>query len=315
MFENKDKFSHLVLENEPEIIMNKQLSESEQSSDEETMNTNRLYVESQTSSSFARPIGGWLYLLAFGLIFSLIKIITLLLTYNLKTITDGTWDNLTTQTSILYHPIYLPTLSMELFSNIIIFLFLIASCYLFVKKDKNFPILYSFALFFSLVLSAMLLTALEKYPTPNQDVIKEQSSTLLRLLFGSIFWITYLKKSKRVKETFTKNNIGIYCQINNIFFITPFLIICAFFLWILLVSGKTTSNLKAITFTNSYHENFIRECTKAGSSESVCNCGYGKVTKEFSPEEMRDIEYSNTSESLGVKWKNFISNEMPKCRK
>ena len=161
-------------------------------------------MESITLTPKQEPknIGGWLILVALGILFTPLRLCMSLVVTFPPIIIDGTWEALTTAGSEFYSPLWGPLLLTELIVNLFLFLVSIYLAYLFFKKKDEFPTWYAGLAIFSLVfilLDAYIVTMiLPEVPMFDYETI----TTLIPTLGSILIWTPYLFLSKRSKETF-----------------------------------------------------------------------------------------------------------------
>lgn len=147
-------------------------------------------------------IGGWLILLAIGLVMSPVRIIILIYQTYSDIFTTGSWEMLTTPGNDAYHPLWKPILSSELAINFAIIIFSIVLIYVFFSKKKIFPKLFvAFALFsfFFIIADSYAVTLV----LPDEQMFDEETiKELSRSLTAIVVWVPYLYISRRAKNTF-----------------------------------------------------------------------------------------------------------------
>ncbi len=145
-------------------------------------------------------LGGWLILVAIGLILApFVRIYTLI---------DGAggyfslsvWQTVAMPTGASYHPLYGPILAFELISNVVLLGLNVLLLCLFFSKRQAFPrafILTICALALFLILDDIGVSILSiKTNASHTDAIRGG--------FYACIWTWYMLKSKRVKTTFTR---------------------------------------------------------------------------------------------------------------
>ena len=149
-----------------------------------------------------RKIGGWLILVAIGVVFSPLRICFSLVTIFPPIFSDGTWEALTTVGSEFYSPLWAPLLIGEIVFNLSIFLASIYVAYLFFSKKKEFPISYAglaiISIAFILVDAFLVTMILPEIPIFDSETI----SALIPSLGALVIWTPYLFLSQRSKKTF-----------------------------------------------------------------------------------------------------------------
>ncbi|UCD42812.1 MAG: DUF2569 domain-containing protein [Chloroflexota bacterium] len=149
-----------------------------------------------------KKIGGWLILVALGLLISPLRLcMSLVMTFP-PIIIDGTWQTMTTQGSEFYSPLWIPLLIGELVFNLGIFMISLYLVYLFFNKKKDFPDWYAGLAIISFVfilVDAFLVTMI----MPEIPMFDYETITALIPTLGSLLiWTPYLFLSKRSKDTF-----------------------------------------------------------------------------------------------------------------
>ncbi len=149
-------------------------------------------------------IGGWLYLVAIGIVISPFKIIVMIFPTYYNLFRDGSWKVLTTPGSEAYNPLWAPVLIAELSVNIaLVALWIYIACIFFTRK-KVFPKWYIGMLIFSVAFIIMDSYAL-KLVLPNEPVFDPQTlKEFMRGVVAVLIWVPYTLKSKRVKLTFVR---------------------------------------------------------------------------------------------------------------
>jgi hypothetical protein len=144
-------------------------------------------------------IGGWLYLVAFGLFGTAFSIAFELIKTYVPIFTNGTWANLVASPQL--KPLSF-LIIIEIVLNIILMLFSIILLFQMRVKHPLFPrntiILYVSILCFSIldqVLYNILITGFSSDQTVSYEEIAKAFGTC-------VIWIPYLLISKRVKGTF-----------------------------------------------------------------------------------------------------------------
>jgi|GEM_PF-306969 len=149
-------------------------------------------------------IGGWLILVAIGLIITCPRLGVFLYQTYVPLFQDGTWETLTTPGSEQYHEFWAPLLIFELVGNLVFLVAYAVLVFLFFRESRFFPMAYiSISLlnlcfvvldawFASFVLSDELMT--------EADTSKE----IMRSLMSVAIWVPYMMVSKRVRNTFIR---------------------------------------------------------------------------------------------------------------
>lgn len=148
-----------------------------------------------------KGIRGWLILIAISIVFSPIKLLTLLPKYS-EIFSNGAWQALTTQGSEVYNPFWAPILIFEIIGNIGMLLAWLYLGYLFFSKKILFPKAYIALAIFGLVFILADAFAV-KLILPNEPVFgPDTTKEVFSALFMVVVWVPYMLRSKRVKATF-----------------------------------------------------------------------------------------------------------------
>jgi hypothetical protein len=147
-------------------------------------------------------IGGWLLLVAIGVVLSPIRQLYLLGTTYPAFFTDGTWEALTFPSSEYYIPYFGAFFISEILINTAMIIGGVYLIFLFFNKKSNLPKWYFGLALFStifIVLDAyvvsLLISGVEAF---DSETMKEIARTFVSLLI----WSPYLIYSQRSKDTF-----------------------------------------------------------------------------------------------------------------
>jgi ABC-type multidrug transport system permease subunit len=147
-------------------------------------------------------IGGWLILVAIGIVVTPIRIIALVISTLPQIFSTGVWEAWTTQGSEIYNPLLATFIAGEIFINCGLLLVWLYIAYKFFTKSKDFPKWYIgvavFSLIFIIVDAFAIHMALPIVPVFDPDTTKE----VIRALIMVVIWVPYMLVSKRVKATF-----------------------------------------------------------------------------------------------------------------
>ena len=158
--------------------------------------------ETEVENKKPRAIGGWLILVAIGIVVSPIRTISMLYTTYLSLFSEDTWTVLTDRTLESFSLFLLPYLVCELVINVAIISITFYIVYLFFSRKAALPKWYFGISLFSttfLVIDAYIVSLIISDSTVfDPDTVKE----LLRSLVSLLIWSPYLLYSQRSKETF-----------------------------------------------------------------------------------------------------------------
>ena len=149
-------------------------------------------------------IGGWLWLVAIGVVIGPFRILLLLITTYPPMFSDGTWELLTSPDSEAYNSLWAPILFGEIAGNMALVVVTTYMAVLFFMKKADFPLWYIgvavFTPIFILLDSVAVSSALPGEPVFDPETVKQLS----RGIFSACIWIPYMLSSKRVKQTFVE---------------------------------------------------------------------------------------------------------------
>lgn len=147
-------------------------------------------------------IGGWLILVAIGLVVSPIRIAASLFLVYVPIFTDGTWQALTSPSSPNYNALWAPILIFEIVANMGFVVAYIGLAILFFMKSSWFPKMYiTFALInIAFIIVDAWLGSMVVVDEPMFDPTTTRE--LLRSVIATAIWGPYLLISKRAKNTF-----------------------------------------------------------------------------------------------------------------
>lgn len=147
-------------------------------------------------------IGGWLILVAIGVVMTPLRILMLLVGTYPRLFSDGTWQALTTPSSENYDPLWEPILLGELVTNMALLVASIYTAYLFFSKKAKFPKWFIGIALFTFVFIIVDAFAV-KLAQPDEPVFdSDTTGEALRSLISIMIWVPYMRVSERVKATF-----------------------------------------------------------------------------------------------------------------
>lgn len=149
-------------------------------------------------------LGGWLILVALGVVLSPIRILLFVRQTFVPLFTDGTWGMLTDPGSDVYNPFWGPILVFEIAGNVFFVVAYVYLGYLLFSKSRLFPKVYIalaiMNLAFMIVDSVGVTMCIPEIPLFDPDSTRE----IVRGIFSCAIWIPYMLVSKRVKNTFVR---------------------------------------------------------------------------------------------------------------
>ena len=147
-------------------------------------------------------IGGWLILVAIGLIFAPIRLLVVLFKDLLPALSADTWSRLTTPGTEAYHPLWAPLLLFEVIGNCLFILSPIIIAVFFFQRRRFVPRLFIVLLLANLVFVTIDYFAADLIPFVAAQEDLGSLKELIRALIACAIWVPYFLVSKRVKGTF-----------------------------------------------------------------------------------------------------------------
>ena len=149
-------------------------------------------------------LGGWLIVVALGIVFSPLRIAFELFPLYSDVFRDGYWELLTTPGTEAYHVMWAPIILGELGINLILMVVWVFIGFLFFTKNRMLPKWYIGILLFTLVFIFVDAFAV-KIVVPNEPIFNGTTiGEIIRTLIPCIIWIPYMLVSQRVKATFVR---------------------------------------------------------------------------------------------------------------
>jgi hypothetical protein len=149
-----------------------------------------------------RGLGGWLILVAIGLVLTAGQAFLLLFGTFVPIFTDGQWEALTTKGISTYHPLWAPLLLFEATGNVLLAVAAVTALVLFFRKSAAFPgFMIGFYLFAAMFLLIDVVAGTRIPAVASSDDFGSTRG-LMRALIACAIWIPYMRKSRRVRNTF-----------------------------------------------------------------------------------------------------------------
>ena len=146
-------------------------------------------------------LGGWLILVAIGLIVSLLRIakdfVSTWPAYSVES-----WAALTTRGGERYHYLWGPYLSWALLANIAMLIALALTLVLFFRRRRIFPRVFICYMVFGAVVSVLDITVTQLIPAAKVE--SHGAVEVVRVFVGCGIWIPYMLMSRRVRNTFVR---------------------------------------------------------------------------------------------------------------
>ncbi|MCD6049720.1 MAG: hypothetical protein K0Q55_1123, partial [Verrucomicrobia bacterium] len=146
-------------------------------------------------------IGGWLFLVAFGLIVNPFRMVSSI-TETFPAYTPESWSHLTLPGSEGYDWRWAPYLIISLLANETIVIWTLVNLILFFRRDRLFPISYICFMIATAVLVTLDQMMASQMPSAEKTT-PEEMKELVRGYMLCFIWVPYFLRSKRVRLTFT----------------------------------------------------------------------------------------------------------------
>jgi len=152
-------------------------------------------------------IGGWLVLVALGIIISPLRMLFVMVPEYSGLVNDGTWAAISSPSSESYSLAWTLLISAEVLINAFLVGCWLYIGYLFFTLKKSFPSWYIFVMIFTgifiIIDAAAVKVLLPDEPMFDPATTKE----LARHGVATAIWVPYMLLSKRVKATYGKESI------------------------------------------------------------------------------------------------------------
>ena len=171
---------------------------------EASLELGRLKSDQAVSAAEPPKIGGWLLLVALGLIVAPIRGVYAMLTNYVPMFRDGNWARLTTEGEAAYHVLWAPLIIGEIVGNFFHIALGGVTLALFFKKSRSTPkwaiAWYAFGLIF-VVIDHVVADFIPAIASSNDPGSTKEA---VRAFIAAAVWIPYFMVSKRVKATFVR---------------------------------------------------------------------------------------------------------------
>ncbi|MGE5490482.1 MAG: DUF2569 domain-containing protein [Actinomycetota bacterium] len=146
--------------------------------------------------------GGWLLLVALGVVISPLRIAIQMFPMYGKIVSEQWRTGILSPNSSAFSPLVTSFIAGEALVNLALLVALLFQAYLFFRKKKTFPLV-----FIRVSLTALAILVIDAWITglvfPNHDALdKDTIKDIGRAAVNCAIWIPYMLRSKRVKETF-----------------------------------------------------------------------------------------------------------------
>lgn len=148
-------------------------------------------------------IGGWLYLLAFGLCLTPIRLGAEVLR-GLVSLEAKTWAAVTTPGTRVYHPLFGPLIVGEIVVNAALLIAALVLLYLFFAKQRLFPLVMIVFLIARVAFQVADLSVALMIPATAARIGGAAYGGVAGGILVAVVWVPYLIRSQRVEATFIR---------------------------------------------------------------------------------------------------------------
>jgi len=149
-------------------------------------------------------LGGWLILVALGLLIRPIALAALVIQSSPAYFNEHIRQVLTNPNSDAFQPYFAYFAAAELTLNLISLLFCLLLLIMFFRRSYLFPRSIQIYFAYSIAISIYSIWASSQYVHITSEDLAETHRTLVQVLVAAVIWIPYFSVSKRVKLTFTR---------------------------------------------------------------------------------------------------------------
>ncbi len=154
-----------------------------------------------------KGLGGWLILICLALIITPLHLMFSLFNDFAPILLENYWEILTTPGTEAYHYLWGPLIISELITNSVLIVFSLYLLFLYFTKSYRFPKLMIIFYILNLFILVGDYIFANMIPEIANDTNLETVREILSTVAATLIWIPYLLKSKRVKNTFVKEEV------------------------------------------------------------------------------------------------------------
>lgn len=151
-----------------------------------------------------KGIGGWLIFPLLGLIITPIEGSFQMYNIYWQIFAKGYWSSLTTPGTEVYHAFFGPLLIFEGFGNSLTIALSVVTLWFFLRKSRLLPRLMISLLIFNFVFVCGDFFLSDLVPAVAAQSDSQSTIELGQAVIGTLIWVPYFLKSKRVKQTFVR---------------------------------------------------------------------------------------------------------------
>jgi hypothetical protein len=160
--------------------------------------------EKSKPETLYKGIGGWLIFPLLGLIITPIEGSFQMYNIYWQIFAKGYWSSLTTPGTEVYHAFFGPLLIFEGFGNSLTLALSVVTLWFFLRKSRLLPRLMISLIIFNFVFVCGDFFLSNLVPAVAAQSDSQSTIELGQAVIGTLIWIPYFLKSKRVKQTFVR---------------------------------------------------------------------------------------------------------------
>jgi hypothetical protein len=151
-----------------------------------------------------RGIGGWLVLVAIGLVVRPVTLVVHVVTGYEVVFQADAWASMTSPGGASYHPIWSVVLLGELLGNIGLLVFSILLLVVFFRRNRIFPKLAMAYFAFAVLFIGADAAVLPMLPNVTDEILQDGYQEFFQACIQALIWIPYMARSRRVHATFVR---------------------------------------------------------------------------------------------------------------
>jgi transglutaminase-like putative cysteine protease len=149
-------------------------------------------------------IRGWLVLVAIGVFIRPVGVLVQMVTLFTLAFQADKWAILTNPESGAFSPLWAPFITGELIMNLFFFVYSVLLIVLFVRRKRNFPMLFVGMLLAAVIGLTLDAGATALLPSTDAEDLQASRNVALRAAMQAAIWVPYCIRSRRVKATFVR---------------------------------------------------------------------------------------------------------------
>lgn len=146
-------------------------------------------------------LGGWLLLPCLALLLTPFKLATTLIN-EAPTFAPTVWNTLTAPGGAAYHPLWAPTLLLEVCGALVLMMMCVVALALHFRRRSSLPRIFLALLAANVVYRVALIVMLGYLPINEPTLLAENQGALIQGIVHLMIWTLYFRRSKRARSTF-----------------------------------------------------------------------------------------------------------------